>query len=170
MSDFATQQLKKQFLTEMLVLDQQSLREVGEVFRKAIVHEAKKDFAKHKKSPYGPQPATRQGMPPSFFDSFVVRASKDSFSIVCNWPWLDEDFHSKPKRRKTPVKPKAMLRTVTGRVVVKSTELKKQSLWVHPSYDKNSFISRGVRMAKKELQAVLLAAILERQLKRKGAE
>ena len=169
--------LFKKFIEGTFEFDAFSLKAIGEIFRKAIVYEAKKDFARQGKSPYGP----KEGLPdsrgstirPSFFDSFKVKINGKRFSITSTWPWIEnllggsnegpmQQFtQANPKFKKKPI---PML--IDGKVIFRMAPAAKGALWIHPGYARHTFVQRGIARAKKELQEGQMLKILLAQVGR----
>ncbi len=156
--------------------DKIALRAIGQVFLKAVVYEAKKDFAKQRKSPHAPEGlpnSTGKTIRPSFFDSFKVTVTGKTFSVRSTWPWIEnliDGAPAGPMKQHTQLNPKLKGKTipmmVDGKIIFRSAPTTLDKAWIHPGYAKHTFVTRGIERGKKELSAGKMAAIMASQLKR----
>ena len=178
---------------KQIVLDGTSLAKIGKILVKAVVEEAKKDFAKRGKSGL----ADTKGLPnskgthirPSFFKSFSAKVTgARSIEIVSTWPWIEGliegrpahkmDKHTMANPKMRVVKTRAdgsvytagrvipMLQT-SGKVLFRTVPLTTATAWIHPSIAKHTFVNRGLVIGRKRLidQGMMLEIILD-QIKR----
>jgi len=166
------------------VLDTNILRRLGLAAVKAVVAEAKKDFAKQGKSPH--HKGQPEGLPdshgdtirPGFFDSFSFRIRGEStIEVVSTWPWIKgitEGVDAFSMRKHTQSNPKLTGKPIpllqgNGEVIFRMAPLSTGKLWVHPGIAKHTFIERGVRKAR-ERMAEIIAAEITRRLSRKSGD
>jgi len=169
---------------EEFVLDAVSLGKIGRILVKAIVEEAKKDFAKRGKSglasPFGLPNSTGKTIRPSFFDSFSARVSGErTLTIVSTWPWIEglvEGRPAGPMTKHTQANPKLKGKPIpflqgNGQVLFRMAPLATSKMWIHPGIAKHTFISRGVAKGRKRLieQGMMTKIILD-QIKRTTAK
>lgn len=159
-----------------IVLDAVSLGKIGKILVKAVVEEAKKDFAKRGKSglssPFGLPNSTGKTVRPSFFESFSARVSgQKSLEVVSNWPWIEGLIEGSPKAamtKHTQNNPKLRGKPIpflqpNGKVLFRMAPLAFGKMWVHPGIAKHTFISRGLARGRKELieQGMMMKIIME---------
>jgi len=135
---------------------------IGRVLLKAIVYEAKKDFAKRG------VPGNAGGSNNSektFFDSFKVQfTGKHSFQIVSDWPGLEDVMgdpetgsegafpmtwltQSNPRLKGVPIP----LVTKEDGLIFRMAPLAGEGFWIHPGIQKYGFVQRGIDRAVKKL-------------------
>jgi hypothetical protein len=167
-----------------IVLDAVSLGKIGKILVKAVVEEAKKDFAKRGKSglsdPLGLPASTGRTIRPSFFKSFSARVSgQKTLEIVSSWPWIEGLVQGRPRAamtKHTQNNPKLRGKPIpfiqsNGKVLFRMAPLAFGKMWVHPGIAKHTFVSRGLARGRKQLieQGMMMKIILE-QIQRTAKE
>jgi len=155
------------------------LKEIGEILVESIVREAGKDFAKQ-----GNKPTPRgvpEGIPRSarFFDSFKYRIDGEFVEIYSDWDTYLNSRHdakinssnsvaaaiSDGKGRKS-FEMKGVRRPPWKRVMVVNSGTmgyrmapgEDQAPWIHPGFQKNTFVKRGYQNALRKVNKVVFDA------------
>ena len=158
------------------------IREFGDVVLKAIVHEAKKDFAKSGAA------GNTEGGKKTIFESFKVRiVGTTSLQIVSDWPGIDQMAGPGSKAAKdetsgafpmtwlTQANPKLKgkpIPIVTKKgLIFRMAPLAGEGFWIHPGIQKYGFVQKGVKRAMRQLlEGGKLAEIYMRAVSRIAAE
>ena len=155
------------------------MKEVGEVLLKAIIYEAKKDFAKRG------APGKQGDSTMSLFDSFKVKVAGDkSLQIVSSFPGIGElggggsktgdgSFpmtwltQANPKLKGVPIP----IVTKEEGLIFRMAPLAGEGYWIHPGIKKYSFIQKGIKRAIRDLvEGGKMAEIYMRAVSRIAAE
>jgi len=175
---------KIDFADNELILDRKIIERIGREFVSSIVREARKDFAKRRKSPKG-QPVPDGGgigpargtlSAPNFFRSFGYRIrGKRTIEVYSTWPWIDSLLEGRPRAPMTNLtaekNPKLWRPSTSGAGRVRKTvpimdkatrtllfrvvPLQTENAWIHPGIQKHTFMNRGMRNARKRLPKLI---------------
>lgn len=144
------------------------LNKVGEMLVDAIVFEAGKDFAKQ-----GNTPTPRgqpEGIPGSvaFFDSFKYRVvSRGSrVEIYSTWPWIDQIIEGRepyPMEWLTQQEgvSRVPMKQPDGTVLIRTTPASPQDAWVHPGFQKHTFVRRAYEKSRRKMKSLLEQQVLK---------
>jgi hypothetical protein len=160
-----------------LLIDRPLLDLLGKALVKAVIHEAKKDFAKRRKMGRGKPISDGGAIGPekSFFRSFSYQIRGErTIELVSNWPRLDSLLEGRKKGKMTSLtaeknpklwrpaksgKGAKVRKTIPiidhGKVIFRTVPLTMADAWIHPGISKHTFMERGVRRWKKEAGAII---------------
>jgi len=138
------------------------LKDVGELLVEMIVYEAGKDFAKQGsgKTPVG----APEGIPGTvaFFDSFKYRvfAQKSLVEVYSTWPQIEQILEG---RRPYPMEwltqqagvSRVPMAQPDGTVLIRSTPVTASEAWIHPGFNKHTFVRRGYEKARRRMTKML---------------
>lgn len=133
---------------ENIPISKETVDRYGKAIVKAIVDEARKDFAKQKKVPGKPE-----GLPDDkgFFNSFSYKVvNGDTVEIFCTWPYIEQITEGRKPYRMIWLTKARGVSTVpmfdhNGVVIFRSTPLKIGGAWIHPGFARHTFIQRGLK-------------------------
>lgn len=157
-------------------IDDAFLNEIGKLLVESIVYEAAKDFAKqgNKPTPVG----SPEGIPRSvrFFDSFKYKINGTVVEIYSDWDtYLNSKHEAKidsansvagaisDGKGRRPFEMKGVRRPAWKRVMVvnagnmeyRMAPGKDQAPWIHPGFQKNTFVRRGYERARRQMKKML---------------
>lgn len=152
----------KDFITDAF------LKQIGEMLVEAVVFEAGKDFAKQGNKPTPPgQP---EGIPRSvsFFDSFSykINSSKGRVDIYSSWPWIDQLIDG---RKPYPMEwltqqegvSRVPMRQPDGTVLIRSTPANAAGAWIHPGFQKHTFLRRAYEKSRRKMMKMLEKQVVQ---------
>jgi len=158
-------------------LKKKCLHALGRSLVKHIVAEAKKDFAKAKRSPRGKPVPSGGGLGESFFKSVRYRlVGESSIEVYSKWEWIDSLLVGAPKAKMShmvaennpklwrsgkegKVRKALPLKGDDGKIIFRVAPLKLENAWVHPGIHKHTFWERGRRKWRATAASVLAACI-----------
>jgi len=158
------------------------MTEVGDVVLKAIVYEAKKDFAK------SGAPGNAGGSKKTIFDTFKVKVvGTNSLQIVSDWPGIEQmtGQGSKAAKDETPgaypmtwltqanprLKGKPIPIVTKKGLIFRMAPLAGEGFWIHPGIQKYGFVQKGIKRAIRQLvEGGKLAEIYMRAVSRIAGE
>jgi hypothetical protein len=174
---------KLDFKSGELKTDMKLLHALGRELVDCVVEEAKKDFAKRKKSGRGkPVPdGGGIGPDPSFFKSFSykiigertveLRSSSPHFNALMEGrpegKMESLVAEKNPKLWRVSKSGKGMVRKSIpiidhGKVLFRQVPLTLDNAWIHPGIAKHTFVNRGIDKYKKRAAAVIAAWLQEK--------
>lgn len=148
-------------------VDEAFLKKIGTLLVDSIVYEAGKDFAKQGNSPTPKGEA--EGLPGSlnFFDSFTYEIKNGKTVIVySSWPWIEQLTEG---RRAYPMTwltqqagvSKVPMQQKDGTVLIRTTPTSPQEAWIHPGFQKHTFIRRGYDRARRQMDKLLQEQVIK---------
>jgi hypothetical protein len=178
-------------LTGKDVFDARFLREIGELLVESIVFEAGKDFAKQgsRPTPRGEPEGIPRSL--RFFDSFSYEIKGQSVEIYTDWDeYLNQRYNAKIKpghsvaqaitggKNPRPFEMKGVKRPGWKRVLMVSggTMVYRQApgtiqtgkdagdnrpLWIHPGFQKHTFIRRGYDRARRQMDELIKKRVVK---------
>lgn len=140
--------------------DEKTLERVGEIILQHIQKEARKDYARVKKTPRG----VPMGLPNTdrFFESFTVKISGKSTIVVrSSWPWIERHIEGrKPFKMDWLTRENGVTRVPIveedGGIAIVMAPLTKGEAWTHPGAKKFNFLRRGIEKGRKAAVKLLL--------------
>jgi hypothetical protein len=153
-------------------ITQDFLNDIGDLLVESIVYEAGKDFAKqgNEPTPVGDP----EGIPRSvrFFDSFKYKTflQKGRVEVYSTWPWINQIIEG---RRPYPMEwltqqeglSKVPMKQPDGTVLIRTTPATKSEAWIHPGFQKHTFVRRGYEKARRKMDKRLEKAVLDTLMK-----
>lgn len=148
-------------------VDDKFLNEVGKLLVDSIIYEAAKDFAKQG---HGPTPRGQpEGLPRSvkFFDSFGYTVKGDSVEIYSTWPFIERMVATRGENGKDPGPyrmtwltqeagvPVAKMTDEDGKVIFRTTPMFKRDAWIHPGFERYTFVRRGYERARRQMDKLI---------------
>jgi len=139
-------------------LDRSVFEKIGEILVESVVTEARKDFAKQRKTPGAPV-----GLPDSadFFKSFSYRlVGKSTLEVVSTWPFIKQVTEGRDPFRMDWLTGQNGVNVVplidkTGQVIFRMAPLNLGNAWIHPGFARHTFIQRGIRKGREKAMQLL---------------
>ncbi len=147
--------------------DKAFMDKVGQTLVECIVFEAGKDFSRQGRKPTPPhQP---EGIPRSvaFFESFgYTTLSHNSLEVYSTWPWIEDIIKGKPPYAMTWLTrqsgvDKVPMQQKNGTVVIRTTPTTPGEAWVHPGFQKHTFVRRGYEKARRKINSMVSQQMLK---------
>lgn len=139
-------------------LERKVLEQIGKILVESVVVEARKDFAKQRKTPKAPV-----GIPDTedFFKSFSYKlVGKSTIEVVSSWPYITQITEGREPYRMAWLTRQNGVNAVplidkTGQVIFRMAPLNLGHAWIHPGFAKHTFIQRGIRKGREKAMSLL---------------